>query len=100
MLQLPESAQRKFPVELVQLLVAADAGCVHGADETAKEVYRVLTERDLLRTDPRPPEHRFLATGDQAPFARLAQRFLGPTVPSTGITPVNPPLAAAVGVAR
>jgi len=85
---------------LLGLVMGDGVTLVSSADETAKEVYRVLTERDLLRTDPRPPEHRFLATGDQAPFARLAQRFLGPTVPSTGITPVNPPLAAAVGVAR
>jgi glutamate racemase len=85
---------------LLGLVMGDGVTLVSSADETAKEVYRVLTERDLLRTDPRPPEHRFLATGDQAPFARLAQRFLGPTVPPTGIMPVNPPLAAAVGVAR
>ena len=85
---------------LLGLVMGDGVTLVSSADETAKEVYRVLTERDLLRTDPRPPEHRFLATGDQAPFARLAQRFLGPTVPATGITPVNPPLAAAAGVAR
>lgn len=53
---------------------------VSSADETAREVYRVLTEHDLLRADPTPPQHRFLATGEQAPFTRLAQRFLGPVV--------------------
>jgi glutamate racemase len=53
---------------------------VSSADETAREVYRVLTEHGLLRVDPAPPEHRFLATGEQAPFTRLAQRFLGPVV--------------------
>jgi glutamate racemase len=58
---------------------------VSSADETAREVYRVLTEHDLLRDDPAPPRHRFLATGDQAPFTRLAQRFLGPVV---GFEPV------------
>jgi glutamate racemase len=85
---------------LLGLVMGDGVTLVSSADETAKEVYRVLTERDLLRTDPRPPDHRFLATGDQAPFARLAQRFLGPTVPPTGITPVTPPLAAAAGAAR
>jgi glutamate racemase len=85
---------------LLGLVMGDGVTLVSSADETAKEVYRVLTERDLLRTDPRPPDHRFLATGDQAPIARLAQRFLGPTVPPTGITPVTPPLAAAAGAAR
>ena len=73
---------------------------VSSADETAKEVYRVLTERDLLRTDPRPPEHRFLATGDQEPFTRLAQRFLGPVVPASAVQTMTAPLAAVVGAAR
>ena len=60
---------------------------VSSADETAREVYRVLTEHGLLRDDPAPPQHRFLATGDQAAFTQLAQRFLGPTVPPTGFEP-------------
>ena len=52
---------------------------VSSADETAKDVYRTLSEHDLFRPDGAPaPEHRFLATGDPAVFARLAYRFLGP----------------------
>jgi glutamate racemase len=62
---------------------------VSSADETAREVYRVLTEHDMLRDEPEPAEHRFLATGEQAPFSRLAQRFLGPTVPPAGFEPVS-----------
>ena len=47
----------------------------------ARDVYRVLAERGLLRDDALPaPAHRFLATGDPAPFAALASRFLGPEV--------------------
>jgi glutamate racemase len=54
---------------------------VSSADETAKDVYRVLTQRDLLRPDDAaPPRHRFLATGDAEPFARLGRRFLGPEI--------------------
>ncbi|SEL56452.1 glutamate racemase [Blastococcus sp. DSM 46786] len=54
---------------------------VSSAEETAKDVYRVLTRTDLLR-DPAatPPRHAFLATGDPEPFARLGRRFLGPEV--------------------
>ncbi|MCZ2857680.1 glutamate racemase [Blastococcus sp. VKM Ac-2987] len=54
---------------------------VSSAEETAKDVYRVLTRTDLLRDpDAAPPEHVFLATGDPEPFARLGRRFLGPEV--------------------
>lgn len=64
---------------LIGLVMGDGVTLVSSADETAKDVYRILTERDLLRPDAAPaPRHRFLATGDQAPFARLASRFLGP----------------------
>ena len=55
--------------------------CSSDLEETAKDVYRALTRADLLR-DPEapPPVHRFLATGDPEPFARLGRRFLGPEV--------------------
>jgi len=85
---------------LLGLVMGDGVTLVSSADETAKEVYRVLTERDLLRTDPRPPEHRFLATGDQEPFTRLAQRFLGPVVPASAVQTMTAPLAAVVGAAR
>jgi len=52
---------------------------VSSADETAREVYRQLTDRDMFRSDAAPPpRHDFRCTGDPATFARLAQRFLGP----------------------
>jgi glutamate racemase len=51
---------------------------VSSADETAKDVYRVLTRADVVRPDDAPPPvHRLMTTGDAAPFGRLAQRFLG-----------------------
>ena len=54
---------------------------VSSAEETAKDVYRVLVEADQLRGDDRPPpRHRFLATGDPEPFRRLGRRFLGPEI--------------------
>jgi glutamate racemase len=56
---------------------------VSSAEETGKDVYRTLVAEGLER-DPRlaAPVHRFLATGDPAPFATLARRFLGPEVAS------------------
>jgi glutamate racemase len=54
---------------------------VSSAEETAKDLYRVLVEDSLLRTEQnRPAIHRFLATGDAGSFERLARRFLGPEV--------------------
>jgi glutamate racemase len=60
---------------------------VSSAEETAKEVLRVLTERDLLRPhDAAPATRVFEATGDPEAFTALAARFLGPAV--TGVQPV------------
>jgi glutamate racemase len=76
---------------------------VSSADETAKDVYRVLTHRDLLRPDSAPPpQHRFLATGDAEPFARLGQRFLGPEVSAvhtTAFASLSPAAEAGIGAA-
>jgi glutamate racemase len=54
---------------------------VSSAEETAKDVYRVLAQTDGFRDPELPaPVHRFLATGDPEPFERLGRRFLGPEV--------------------
>jgi glutamate racemase len=54
---------------------------VSSAEETAKDLYRVLVEKNLLRENSStPPIHEFLATGDSAQFEVLARRFLGPEV--------------------
>lgn len=53
---------------------------VSSAEETAKDVYRVLVENDLLRTDSSEPKHIFRSTGDAEAFGKLARRFLGPEV--------------------
>jgi glutamate racemase len=53
---------------------------VSSAEETAKDLYRVLVERDLLRESSSEASHEFLATGDSNQFENLARRFLGPEV--------------------
>jgi glutamate racemase len=54
---------------------------VSSAEETAKDVYRELVVRDLLRDPALPaPTHRFLTTGDPAVFSGLGRRFLGPEI--------------------
>jgi glutamate racemase len=54
---------------------------VSSAEETAKDVYRELVVRDLLRDPSLPaPTHRFLTTGDPDVFSGLGRRFLGPEI--------------------
>jgi glutamate racemase len=68
---------------VLSLVLGDDVTLVSSAEETAKDVYRMLTRADLVRDeDAPPPQHRFLATGDPEPFARLGRRFLGPEVGS------------------
>ena len=66
---------------MISLVVGEGVTLVSSAEETAKDVYRVLATQGLGR-DPEapPPVHRFLATGDPEPFARLGRRFLGPEI--------------------
>jgi glutamate racemase len=73
---------------LIQLAMGDAVTLVSSAEETAKELLRVLTERDLLHPHDAPPATRvFEATGDPEAFTKLASRFLGPTV--TGVEPVR-----------
>lgn len=69
---------------------------VTSSQETAKDVYRELSRRELLR-DPhaQPPRHEFRATGDPASFEVLARRFLGPEVRGVVKTEPKPPPAGA-----
>ena len=68
---------------------------VSSAEETAKDVYRVLADRDALRADGLPaPEHQFLTTGEPRAFEPLARRFLGPEVGLVGQVGGVPVLAS------
>jgi glutamate racemase len=67
---------------VLQIVMGQEVTLVSSAEETAKDVVRVLTELDLLARpgDPDDIRHDLVATGPAAPFARLARRFLGPSV--------------------
>lgn len=74
---------------VLQIVMGDGVSLVSSAEETAKDVLRVLTERDALCEAGRPPDHRFTATGDPASFARLARRFLGPALAPVGVAPAG-----------
>ena len=62
---------------VLQIVMGPDVTLVSSAEETAKDVVRVLTEQDMLAERDTPPRHEFVATGSPEPFVRLAQRFMG-----------------------
>jgi glutamate racemase len=66
---------------LISVVMGDAVTLVSSAEETAKDVYKVLMAADLLRPDDAPPPmHEFRATGDAERFARMTRRFLGPEV--------------------
>jgi glutamate racemase len=68
---------------VISFVMGNSVSLVSSAEETAKDLYRVLVEGSLLRDpDAAAPVHRFLATGDAKAFEGLARRFLGPEVGS------------------
>jgi glutamate racemase len=81
---------------LIQLAMGHDVTLVSSAEETAKDLLRVLSERDLLRPHPGDggpgPRRVFEATGDPEAFTTLAARFLGPSL--DGVRSVRPHTAA------
>ena len=68
---------------VISYVMGNGVSLVSSAEETAKDLYRVLVENDLLRgISEKPSTHKFLATGDAKAFESLARRFLGPEVGS------------------
>ena len=64
---------------LMSVVMGDQVTLVSSAEETAKDVYRVLLSNNLLRPDDAPPpRHVFRATGEVDSLTRLGPRFLGP----------------------
>ncbi|MGP4058211.1 glutamate racemase [Mycobacterium sp. 4D054] len=76
---------------LIQLAMGDHVTLVSSAEETAKDLLRVLTEQELLKPHPVDPavgpRRQFEATGDPGAFTALATRFLGPSL--DGVRPVQ-----------
>ncbi len=66
---------------VLQLAMGDEVTLVSSAEETAKDLFRVLTEMDLLHPHTgREASRVFQSTGDPEMFAKLSRRFLGPVV--------------------
>lgn len=65
----------------ISYVMGEEVTLVTSSQETAKDVYRELARRNLLRAPGAPaPGHEFRSTGDPDSFSVLARRFLGPEV--------------------
>ena len=67
---------------VIQLAMGDHVTLVSSAEETAKDVLRILSQNDLL-ADPTmhpTPTYSFESTGDPELFSQLSSRFLGPVV--------------------
>lgn len=64
----------------ISFVMGEDVNLVSSAEETAKDLFKVLADHDLLRLERSSPTLSFRATGDASAFEALARRFLGPEV--------------------
>ena len=84
---------------VISYVMGDEVTLVSSAEETAKDVYRVLADQGMLRPDHLPPPgHGFTTTGDPEEFRRLAVRFLGVGAHVGPIFP-SPPLVARAVIA-
>ncbi len=67
---------------VISYVMGNEVSLVSSAEETAKDLYRVLVEKSMLAEPGHTANHQFLATGDAKGFEVLARRFLGPEVGS------------------
>ncbi len=66
---------------LISYVMGPDVRLISSAEETAKDVFATLLREGLRNEDPRPANHEFVCTGDPALFRRIAEVFLGPSIP-------------------
>jgi glutamate racemase len=67
---------------VISYVMGNEVTLVSSAEETAKDLYRILVEKDLVNKSGGPATHNFVATGAADKFSALARRFLGPEVVS------------------
>ncbi|MCP1386960.1 glutamate racemase [Corynebacterium sp. TA-R-1] len=69
---------------VIQLAMGDHVTLVNSAEETSKDVLRILTETDMLADDGHTPTRVFECTGDPELFDKLAERIIGPRVHAVG----------------
>lgn len=76
---------------VLQIVMGEQVTLVSSAEETAKDVVRVLTEHDLLTetVEGTATDHEFRSTGSPESFAKLARRFLGPAITAAAGEPLD-----------
>ena len=62
---------------VISYVVGEQVSLVSSAEECAKDVYRMLADRGLMRPGGEP-EYHFLTTGQPDDFETIGRRFLGP----------------------
>jgi glutamate racemase len=62
---------------IISYVMGDQVTLVSSAEECAKDVYKLLTSRDLMRPGG-DPAYRFLTTGRPDEFEHIGRRFLGP----------------------
>jgi glutamate racemase len=72
---------------VIQLVMGDHVTLVSSAEESAKDVVRQLTEKELLSSGTQEPVYEFRPTGPPERFAKTAQRFLGPSVAAGAVRP-------------
>jgi glutamate racemase len=66
---------------VISYVMGDDVILISSAEETAKDVYRVLAENSMMRGADLPePVHCFTTTGDPDQFREIGARFLGPEI--------------------
>ena len=66
---------------VISYVMGDNVTLVSSAEECAKDVYKMLVRRDLMRPEGEPTYH-FLTTGSPGEFETIGRRFLGPEMAS------------------
>ena len=68
---------------VISYVMGEDVTLVSSAEESAKDVYRMLADTGLMRPGGEPT-YSFATTGSPAEFATIGRRFLGPELAAAG----------------
>jgi glutamate racemase len=70
---------------LISFVMGPDVQLISSAEETARDVFAILLREGLQASDGARPSHEFVCTGDPAQFRRVAEVFLGPSIPEVRV---------------